>query len=155
MRMSLKVSIGLYCLVGALLMSGGLRYVLASEYMPYHEEATRIPWGDLSAAFQGTFLGFMKVQGAGSFSMGLTVVLLTLLGLRQGVTWSFWALPLVAITYLGLAAYSTFVMNATTAGGPPLAVGLTVGALTIAAAVLSYIGRDSVQADDLDRDVEE
>ena len=60
------------------------------------------------------------------------------------MTWSFWALPLVAITYLGLATYSTFVMNATTSGGPPLAVGLSVGALTIAAAVLSYVGRDSV-----------
>ncbi len=143
MTTSLKVAIGLYCLVGLFLILGGANYVLRSEYMPYHAQATQVPWESLSPQHQGTYLGLMKGRAAGSITVGLTVILLSVWGLRKEVALSFWMLPVVALAFLAIANYSTWYMNKATEGGPPLRVGLTVMAVACAAAALAHVGRPS------------
>ena len=142
----LKASVALYCLVGLLIFLGGANYILSAEYLAYHEDATHVPWEALSAEHQGTYLGLMKGGGAGSLSVGLTLILLSIFGLREHFAPMYWMLPVIALTFLGALNYSSWYMNATTSGGPPLPVGATLMVLAALAAVLSYLGRVSEPA---------
>ena len=54
---------------------------------------------------------------------------------------AFWMLPLLALTFLAILNYSTYYMNSTTPGGPPLQVGGSLVVIVSLAAVLSYLGR--------------
>lgn len=141
MSISLRAAIGLYCLVGLLLVLGGVGYLVRGEYLPYHELATRVPWEALSPEHQGTFLGLMKGGGAGGLAVGLGLVLLAVCGLGRRVSLTFWLLPVLGLVYLGALNYSTWYMNSTTPGGPPLGIGITLMALVCLAAGLSYHGR--------------
>jgi uncharacterized protein (DUF1330 family) len=143
MNLSHKAAIALYCLVGFLLLLGGGNYIFRTEYLPYHGQATQVPWGALSPGHQGTYLGLMKGGGAGSAAAGLTLILLSAFGLRQRRSSVFWILPLLALTYLTTLNYSTYYMNSTTSGGPPIQVGLALLVMVSLAAILTYIGRPS------------
>jgi hypothetical protein len=139
--MIMRISVGVYVLLGALLIFGGANYLIASEFMPYHAQAIQADWSSLSPEHQGLILSLMKGRGAGAVSLGVAVVLLAVLGLPRRVALVFWLLPLQTLVYLSLATYSTYFMHATTSGGPPLVLGFAAGALTLVGAILSYMGR--------------
>lgn len=144
--MVMKIAIGVYCVVGALIVLGGINYLAASEFMSYHAQAVGAEWSSLSSEQQGLILGLMKGRAAGAVAVGVTIVLLATVGLARRASFVLWVLPLLALTYLGLATYSTYFMHARTHGGPPLALGPVAAALSVVAAVLSYLGRGSEQA---------
>ena len=131
----------LYCLVGLALLVQGLRYIVATELMPYHSGVIETPWESLSASYQTLFLGLLKGFGAGSLCVGLTIILLALIPFRAGINWARWATPAVAATYTAALFYVT--SFALLPGATPIAVTATLLALVIAAAVSSFFGGDS------------
>ena len=78
----------LYCFVGLGLLVQGVRYLDATELMPYHSAVLETPWQGLSASHQTLFLGLLKGFGAGSFCVGLAIILLALVPFRAGSTWA-------------------------------------------------------------------
>ena len=141
--MIMRIAVGVYCVIGALIMYGGFGYLTTSEFMPYHAQAIQADWSSLSSEQQGLILGLMKGRGAGALAIGGAIVLLAVTGLLRRTRFVIWLIPLLALVYLGLATYSTYFMHAHTHGGPPLLLGPILGALTIVGAMLSYVGRRS------------
>jgi len=135
---AIRLPIILYCIVGAALLVQGVRYFGAAQLMPYHLEMITTPWGGLDPGHQTLFLGLLKGFGAGSFCVGLAIILLTLIPLRAGSNWSRWAIPTVGATY---SAGLTYVTNfALMPGATPIAVTTVLLGLIVAASVSSFIG---------------
>ena len=131
----------LYCVVGLGLLVQGVRYLSAAELMPYHLAVVEAPWERLSASHQTLFLGLLKGFGAGSFCVGLAIILLTLIPFRTDRSWARWATPAVAATYTATLVYVT--IFALLPGATPIAVTITLLALVAVAAVCSVFGGDS------------
>jgi hypothetical protein len=141
MTIATRASIALYCIVGLFLSLGGANYVLRSEYMPYHAQATGIEWESLTPEHQGTYLGLMKGRGAGGVAMGTALILLSVFGLRERDTPVRWILPCIAVLFLALATYSTYYMRPHTRGGSPIFIGVVMIILVLGAAALSFAGK--------------
>lgn len=138
-----KVSIGIYVLVGVFFALSGLSYIITPEYMPYHAAATQTPWDQLDAGFKGLFLGLLKATGAGVLSMGITIILLALIPLRQKLSWAFWLVPLLAIGFWVLVIYATYTVYTMTPASPPIHIHLIACGFLIIACILSYVSRKS------------
>src|SRR5215510_12175456 len=102
MSLALKLSIGLYCLVGLLFILGGLNYVLTPQFMGYHADALQTSWEQVPPAYQALIRTLMIGMGAGGCTAGASVIALAALGLRQHTGWCRWALPGIALIHLGL-----------------------------------------------------
>ena len=103
--------------------------------MPYHLAVLDMPWGSLDPTHQRLFLGLLKGFGAGSFGVGLTILLLALVPLRTGSRWARWATPAVAGSYTAALVYVT--QFALLPGAAPIAVTTALLAMVIVAAVSS------------------
>lgn len=132
-----RLPVALYCLVGLGLLIQGVRYLSASELMPYHLAVLEMPWGGLESTYQTLFLGLLKGFGAGSFGVGLAILLLALVPLRAGTRWARWATPAVAGSYTALLVYVT--QFALLPGAAPIAVTTTLLAMVIVAALSSIL----------------
>ena len=143
MSLALKLSIGLYCLVGLLFIFGGLNYVLRSEFMPYHAVALQSSWVQVPAAYQALIRALMIGMGSGGCSAGLSVLALAIFGLRRHTEWCRWVLPLIAGLHVILGRYGSQQLYAATPGGPPRAVTAVVGVLALSAFLLSLLDRRS------------
>lgn len=119
----------------------GLRYVFASEYMPYHAAVIETPWNALDPLYQVLFLGLLKGFGSGAFGVGLATILLTLIPLRAGMAWAYWVVPLIVLTYTGLLLYVTSL--ALVPGSPPIGISVLLCGLVVLAVIASLLGRES------------
>ena len=79
-----QLPVFLYCFVGLGYLLQGIRYLSSSQQMPYHMAVIDSQWESLEAGYQTLFLGLLKGFGAGSFGMGLVIMLLAIIPLRQG-----------------------------------------------------------------------
>ena len=131
----------LYCIVGLGFLFQGVRYISATELMPYHLAVIETPWEGLDTSYQTLFLGLLKGFAAGSFCIGLTIILLALLPLRRGSRWARWMTPLIALTYTSALIYVT--SFALLPGATPIMVTTTLLLLVVAAAISSFFGGDS------------
>ena len=136
-----RLSVALYCLVGLALVLLGLRYVFASEYMPYHAAVIDTPWNALEPLYQVLFLGLLKGFGSGAFCVGLATMLLTLIPLRAGMAWAYWVVPLIVLTYTGLLSYVTYF--ALLPGSAPIRISMVLCGLVVLAVIASLLGRES------------
>jgi hypothetical protein len=133
-----RLPVILYCIVGLGFLVQGIRYIGAAELMPYHLAVIETPWEGIGASYQTLFLGLLKGFGAGSFGMGLVIILMALFPLRAGNSWARWATPVVAAIYTGALVYVT--SFALLPGATPIAVTATLHGLVIVAAVCSMFG---------------
>ena len=133
-----RLPLSLYCLVGVALLVQGVRYIGAAKLMPYHSAVIATPWESLGPSHQTLFLGLLKGFGAGSFCVGLAIIVLTLIPLRAGSNWSRWATPAVAATYTGALVYVT--NFALLPGATPIAVTAALLGIVIVASVSSFLG---------------
>ncbi|MCZ6616779.1 MAG: hypothetical protein O7E57_01500 [Gammaproteobacteria bacterium] len=131
---------GLYCFVGLGLLVQGIRYIGASELMPYHSAVIGTPWETLSESYQTLLLGLLKGFGAGSFCVGLAIIILSLIPFRAGSRWARWAIPAVAATYTAALVYVT--SFALLPGAAPIKVTTVLLALVVIAAICSAFASD-------------
>ena len=128
----------LYGVVGLGFLFQGVRYLAAPELMPYHLAVIEENWENLDAAQQTLFLGLLKGFGAGSFCVGLTVILLAFLLLKNRTSWFLWMTPVIGAGYSALMVYVT--SFALLPGANPIAVTATLLALVLIAAICSFSG---------------
>ena len=125
----------IYCLLGLGFVAQGIRYLWATELMPYHMAVIQVSWGELAANHQRLFLGLLKGFGAGALSTGVAVILLALFPLRLRQPWAYLVTPLVSVTYIGALTYVT--TFALLPGAVPIAVSKLFLALVLFASVAS------------------
>ena len=136
--LGVRLPIFIYSLVGAALLAQGIRYFGATAFMPYHSAVIAAPWDSLNQSHQTLILGLLKGFGAGSFCVGLAIILMTFIPFRAGRNWSRWAIPAVAATYTGALVYVT--TFALLPGASPIAVTVALLSLIIVASVCSFLG---------------
>ena len=128
---TVRLPVVIYVLVGLGLLVQGVRYLGAAELMPYHLAVIQTSWENLSADYQRLSLGLLKGFGAGSFGVGLAIILMAAIPLRGGKGWAVWATPAVAATYTaGLVYVTNFALlpSATPIAVSYLLLGLVAGA---------------------------
>lgn len=133
-----RLPIFIYSLVGVALLAQGIRYIGATEFMPYHSAVIAAPWHNLNQSLQTLILGLLKGFGAGSFCVGLAIILMTVIPFRSGRNWSRWAIPVVAATYTGALVYVT--TFALLPGANPITITVTLLSLIVVASVCSFLG---------------
>lgn len=138
---STRLPIVLYCLVGVGLLFQGVRYLSATEIMPYHLAVVAADWQNLGQEYQTLLLGLLKGFGAGSLGVGLAIILLALVPLRRGESWARWAIPLVAATYTAALVYVT--RFALLPGAVPITVTATLLGLVILAGVCALFSNSA------------
>jgi len=133
-----RLPVFLYSLVGAALMAQGVRYIVATAFMPYHSAVIAAPWDSLGPGHQTLILGLLKGFGAGSFCVGLAIILMTLIPFRSGRSWARWAIPAVAATYTAALVYVT--TFALLPGAAPISVSLALLGCVVVASASSFLG---------------
>jgi len=126
-----------YSVVGLGLAAQGLRYLVASQYMHYHADVVQERWSELKPTEQRLMLGLLKGFGAGMFCLGLSTVFVALGPLRDGAYMAHWFLAFLAIGYTALLVHVT--RFALLPHAAPIAVTTTMCALSVAAAIASWI----------------
>lgn len=122
-----------YCLVGAGLAAQGLRYLIASQFMHYHQDVIRERWGQLQTGEQRLMLGLLKGFGAGMFCLGLGIVYVALGPVRDNVYRAHWFIAVMSVAYTGMLVHIT--RFALLPKAAPIAVTTAMLGLSIAAAV--------------------
>lgn len=138
--MLLRLSLILFLLVGLSLGGLGLVYLTADQFMPYHELAIQSRWSDLDPNTRWLLLGLLKGFGAGSLVAGLAVTGMTIASFRQSPARYRVLLPTVAVVYLALLTYATYIVDSNTPGNPPLSLSLAGLGVTLVATSLLLLG---------------
>ncbi len=71
-----RIAFGCYLVPALTLLAFGVRYLTASEFMPYHAAALEREWADLLPNEQGVMLAALRGGGGGFFIGGTAIVLL-------------------------------------------------------------------------------
>ena len=132
----LWLSLSLFAVVGLGLFFTGCVYLLRDGFMPYHAEAIETDWEALGPNFQVLILGLIKGLGSGAFVVGLMILIMVAVSLREIPRAVTLLLPVAAIGYSSLLCYATYTVYSSTPASPPL--GLTV-ALVVASMFASLI----------------
>jgi hypothetical protein len=122
-----------YCLVGAGLAAQGLRYLIASQFMHYHQDVIRERWTQLNTGEQRLMLGLLKGFGAGMFCLGLGMIFIALGPVRDNVYRAHWFIAILSVGYTGLLMHIT--RFALLPKAAPIEVTTAMLVLTVAAAI--------------------
>lgn len=121
-------------LVPALTLLGfGIRYLTASEFMPYHAAALGREWSNLLPNEKGVMLASLRGGGGGFVIGGVSILLLLLFPFRRGETWSLRATPALVLLCGLSALFTSSTLARLTPGSPPWQ-------LTLVMIVLAMVG---------------
>jgi hypothetical protein len=115
----------------------GLAYFIASEAMPYHQEALGVDWSALDPGVRATLLTLVNGYGSAHFAVGLALTFLLVIPLRQGRGWARWAILAVGLPVLGATAYLSARLAADTGANVPWRGALVLLALFLVGVALA------------------
>jgi hypothetical protein len=106
-----KLGLVLLLLAGLGSIAAGLRYLLASEFMPYHAVVSGKAWSQLEPGVQVIILGMCRILGGGIIAFGAALLWLQV-PLRRNELWARWCvLTLTALLWVP-TQYVTLVLKA-------------------------------------------
>lgn len=101
----------LLTVVGALLsILAGMRYIMTSEFMPYHAEVVGKAWTQVEFRTQAIILGMLRIIGASFIACGVTQLWL-IPPLQAGQRWACWASLTLALLIWGPTQYVTLFLR--------------------------------------------
>jgi len=115
----LKIALLCYFLCVLFALTFSAIYLFRTEFMPYHAAAVEQGWAEVMPAYQLLFLSLMKAAGGGWLSISIAVCILLFGPFRQGVRWTFWAIPAIGLPALVVNLYITINVTLKTPGNPP------------------------------------
>ena len=145
MNLTSKIAFGCYLLVALVVAGIGIRYLLASQIMPYHAAAMDSTWENLAPGVQSMSLNFMKSAGIGFLSTAIAVFMLLLFPFRKDELWARWALVTVSLTELILITFRVVDVRMNTAAEPPLVPFIVLIGLAVMGFLLSLRNNDNMQ----------
>lgn len=127
--------VGAYTIVGIGLMAQGTRYLVAGQFMHYHEDVIKERWGQLSAPERRLMLGLLKGFGAGMFCTGIFLTFSAIVPVRLGLFLARWFVAFLSVLYTLLLVHVT--RQALLPGAAPIAVTIGMLVLCVLAALAS------------------
>jgi hypothetical protein len=122
-----------YCLVGAGLAAQGARYLIASQFMHYHQEVVQERWSQLQPGERRLMLGLLKGFGAGMFCLGLGIIFIAVGPVRDNAYRAHWFIALLSVAYTGILVHVT--RFALLPKAAPIAVTTTMLVMAVTAAI--------------------
>ncbi|NOQ65706.1 MAG: hypothetical protein GQ556_00625 [Desulfobacterales bacterium] len=108
-------------------MTIGIKYLFASQFMPYHSTAIGLPWTEVEPGFQYVILVLMKVVGGTFMALAIASIMILIMPFRKGERWAHYTVPFMGIFCAGASLYATlFLRMKTGASTPWLAAGIPV-----------------------------
>ena len=108
-----------YLLPALVLVGFGLRYSLASEFMPYHEAGMQRSWGELLPHEQGVMLAALRGGGGGFLFSGVAIAILVVFPFRLREAWAYRALPALVCLSGVLALHTGLTLTLLTQASAP------------------------------------
>lgn len=135
MSIKTKFAFGFYLFCALVGFAFGLIYLFSPKFMPYHEAAVGLSWGEVDSAFQAVILSFMRVVGGGLLATMAAIYIFLFIPFRRGDKWARWAIPVVLLIFNTVSLYVMLIMKFNTPASPPW----MVSALLIVLSVVGYI----------------
>jgi len=139
MSPTLLAASGCYALAALVSMVFGAVYLVRSQFMPYHEEAMGLPWGQLDQRLQTLLLALMRTTGGGLLAVGISAAILLLIPFRAGEPWALYAIPAIGLVGGLPGLYATTLVRSRTHAHTPVAASATGIVLLIVGFALSLI----------------
>lgn len=132
----------LFQAVAALLsIAAAIRYITASEFMPYHAAVAGQEWATLAPGVQTIILGMLRILAGGFLAVGIALAALAL-PVRRGERWASWATLLVGAAVWAPTLSVTFMLkSAQPIAQPPTAPTLVILVLVVGASALGLLAR--------------
>jgi hypothetical protein len=100
----------LTCTAAVVAIAFGVRYFVATQFLPYHAVIAGRSWSEVEPGFKAILLGSFKAVGGGFITFGLILFwLLVPLGAHQ--PWAGWAILTLTITAVGPVLYVAAKLN--------------------------------------------
>jgi len=132
-----RIAFACHLLPALTLLAFGVRYLTASEFMPYHAAALQREWADLLPNEQGVMLAALRGGGGGFLIGGVAILLLLLIPFRRGELWAHRAVPGLVLLCALSALFTSLTLARMTPGSPPWPLPLVMIFLAGAGFVLS------------------
>ena len=114
----------------------GVRYLVRSRFLPYHQAALNMPWEALDFRLQTLLLGLIKAAAGGMLATAAGGFSILFLPFRAGASWANWALLAILLCGGLPTIYATNrVWRKTGASTPQLPAILVVALGVIACAI--------------------
>jgi hypothetical protein len=124
-----RVAFGCYLVPALTLLAFGVRYLTASQFMPYHAAALQRQWTDLLPNEQGVMLAALRGGGGGFLIGGVAIGLLLLIPFRRGELWAHRAVPGLVLLCASSALFTSLTLARMTPGSPPWPLALVMAFL--------------------------
>jgi hypothetical protein len=130
-----RLSLFCFWLYSALLVLGGLRYVVLTRYLPHHAAAVGKSWEELGRGEQVVLLAALRGAGGAFLACGVAIVFLLCVPIRRGEAWARYAILAIGLSAGAPLSHGVLAVARETASRPPtfaLFIGLLlllVGAL--------------------------
>lgn len=132
-----RLAAACYVVPGLVLLGFGLRYLTASEFMPYHAAGLQRSWQELLPHEQGVMLAALRGGGGGFLIGGVTILTLVALPFRRGDSWAFKALPCIVLLCSLSALYTSLTLTLLTPATAPWPLALVTAGLAVLGFVLA------------------
>lgn len=139
MRGRLKIAFFCYLVLLPLSIIFGLIYLFRPEFMPYHAVAVGQRWPEVDPAFQILIMALMRVVGGGFLATSCAIGILLFKPFRQGIRWSYWAIPVIGLIFSLSTLYATLYVTLNTPASPPLIPAALGTLLFVIGFVLSFV----------------
>lgn len=136
-----KTGLSLLLLAGIASIAAGIRYLLATEFLPYHAIVAGKAWSQIEPGTQTIVLGMLKIVGGGFLSCGVALLWL-LVPLRRDEAWARWAALSIAAAVWLPTQYVTFMLKgAAPVAQPPIVPTAVILVLVLAAVAVLFAAR--------------
>jgi hypothetical protein len=122
--------------LGGVLM--GLRYLVRSKFMPYHQDALGQNWDQLDKRLQTLLIALMRGVGGAALGASISVMIMLFIPFRAGELWAHYAIPAVFLITCLPSLYATLLVRTKTHASPPVALFVFGVVLNIGGFILSF-----------------
>ena len=132
----------LYFIVVCITAGMGIKFVSATEYFTYHEQASGLNWSLIDPGLKLVYLAVFKICGAGFFTVSLSLALMIIFPfMKYNQRWSYYAIPVSAIVFWSITMATTLFVSYTTDAAAPWAGSLFCILTTILAFIISLFNK--------------
>jgi hypothetical protein len=146
MNISRRITIAIQLVAAILSIGASLRYLTATEFMPYHAVVSGQVWSALSSGTQTIIVGMLRIIGGGFLGCGIALAALSF-GIAKGQRWASWAsLMTGCAVWIPTLLVTLMLKSAAPSAQPPIVPSAAILALVVLGFALSFLSQPQTSA---------